>query len=59
MSIHEAIIRGPCVHAPVWVQMKMLFQKGCFEAVVGGSPVPCEVISKRPPVSHDLFLYFP
>jgi hypothetical protein len=37
------------MHAPVGVQMKILFQKGCFGVLLGGSrsPVPHEMISQE------------
>jgi hypothetical protein len=49
MWIHWSIIRGLFVHAPVWVQMQMLFQRRHFAVVLGGvrSLVPHEKICKE------------
>jgi hypothetical protein len=46
-------IRGSCAHAPVWIQLKMLLQRGCFGAVLGRGrpPVFQETICKEATLS--------
>jgi hypothetical protein len=50
------ITSDPCVHAQIWVQMKMLFQRSVLGAVLGGTrpPAPLGQSERKLSVPHGL-----